>query len=246
MFIAINHTSAAITVPVWTGLSLLGNGWGLLCAIAPLLVIAPRLFYACLCAAPFATLFARAGKSLITSPRPAALIDNAQFTIVGERLDNLSMPSGHTTTAFAIAAALWFALPAARRLRHSWLLCLAAAAGLSRVAVGAHWPGDVAVGACLGLWAGMLGNALLACIVAPSPHSPTPSTASPASPARLASAALVACAVYYQLTDTLDFTENAALQLFFAGLGAVSLCALAVRIAVHYQQRNRSGVSRPR
>lgn len=243
MFIAINRACALITVPVWTGLSLLGNGWGLLCATAPLLVIAPRLFYTCLCAAPFATLFARTGKSFITSPRPAALIDNAQFTIVGERLDSLSMPSGHTTTAFAIAAALWFALPAARRLRHSWLLYLAAAAGLSRIAVGAHWPGDVAVGACLGLWAGLLGNTLLASLTI---HRPATTPPHPASPARLASAALIACAVYYQLTDTLDFTENAALQLFFAGLGAVSLCALAVQIALDYRERNRFAASRPR
>jgi len=33
--------------------------------------------------------------------------------------------------------------------------------GLSRMALGAHWPGDVVVGACLGAWAAAIGHLLL-------------------------------------------------------------------------------------
>lgn len=161
MFLAINAFCTPVAAPVWTGLSLLGNAWGILGVTAPLLVLAPRLLWAWLCAAPFAIVFARVGKALIFSPRPAALVDNAQMRIVGETLHNVSMPSGHTLTAFAVASAIYFALPPEGRRRRLWLFVLAAGTGLSRIAVGAHWPGDVAVGLCLGLFAGMLGNCLL-------------------------------------------------------------------------------------
>ena len=90
--------------PFWTGLSILGNGWGILAVTAPLLVFAPRYQWAWLCAAPFAILFARSGKFLIESPRPAAVVDPSQMRVVGELLHNVSMPSGHTLTAFAVAA----------------------------------------------------------------------------------------------------------------------------------------------
>jgi len=105
-------------------------------------------------------LFARTGKFFIESPRPAAVVDNAQMRVVGELLHNVSMPSGHTLTAFAVASGIYFALTVAQRRRHWWLLVLAAGTGLSRIAVGAHWPGDVAVGASLGLLAGLLGTSL--------------------------------------------------------------------------------------
>lgn len=110
-FVYLNTLCAGVAAPVWTGLSLLGNAWGVLGVTAPLLVMAPRLMWAWLCAAPFAIVFARVGKGLIVSPRPAAEVDNAQMRIVGEALHNVSMPSGHTLTAFAVASAIYFALP---------------------------------------------------------------------------------------------------------------------------------------
>jgi undecaprenyl-diphosphatase len=58
-----------------------------------------------------------------------------------------SFPSGHATTAFALAAVLGFVAP-------RWFypaLAFAAAIGVSRVAVGAHYTTDVVGGAILGL-----------------------------------------------------------------------------------------------
>jgi membrane-associated phospholipid phosphatase len=176
-----------------------------------------------LCAAPFAIVFARVGKSLLVSPRPAAEIDNGQMRIVGEVLHNVSMPSGHTTTAVAVASAIFFALPEAQRRRHWWILLLAACTGLSRIAVGAHWPGDVAVGISLGLLAGLLGNVLLATLparcLAPSHWT-----------LRLL-ALLVLGAVYFLLTEELDFAENLPLQRVVAAVALVSLLAFARRSA---------------
>jgi membrane-associated phospholipid phosphatase len=219
-FIYLNSLCAPVAAPVWTGFSLLGNAWGVLGVTAPLLVLAPRLLWSWLCAAPFAILFARVGKGLIESPRPAAEVDNTQMRIVGETLHNVSMPSGHTLTAFAVASAIYFALPEKGRAKHLWLFVLAAGTGLSRIAVGAHWPGDVAVGASLGLLSGMLGVQLLARMDVQH-LQPT------AWNSRLVGLLLVAT-VYTLLTEVLDFDENRPVQVALAG-GAVASLFFFVR-----------------
>lgn len=223
LFLTLNRLGAWIPAPVWAGFSLLGNGWAVLALTAPLLVLAPRLMWAWLCAAPFAAAFARFGKELLVSPRPAAELDTTQFRIVGEHLHNVSMPSGHTTTAVAVVAAIFFALPPAYRKKYWWILLLGLAAGLSRIAVGAHWPGDVAVGAALGLLAGLLGNVLLAMV-------PTRWFAVNHLAVRL-QAVLVAAAVYVLLTEQVDFAENAVAQSVLAALGIFSLLVFAIRNA---------------
>jgi membrane-associated phospholipid phosphatase len=223
MFVRMNNAFMPVAPQVWTGLSLLGNGWGVLGVTAPLLFFAPRLMWAWICAAPFAMLFARVGKAYLVSPRPAAEVDNAQIRIVGEVLHNVSMPSGHTTTAFAVAAAIYFALPPDMRRRQRWILVLAVGAGLSRIAVGAHWPGDVAVGASLGLLAGLLGNVLLAAV-------PADWFDARRGPMRLL-ALLVLCAVWVLLTEELDFAENQPFQWLLAGVASVALLAFARRSA---------------
>ena len=215
LFLTLNQWAGPIAAPFWTGLSLLGNGWGVLGVTAPLLVLAPRLMWAWLCAAPFAVVFARVGKALLESPRPAAVVDNAQMRIVGETLHNVAMPSGHTLTAFAVASAIYFALPVGARLRHSWLWVLAIGAGLSRVAVGAHWPGDVAVGASLGILAGLLGQLLLARM--------GPQHLQPRHWSLRCVALLVLVALYHLLFDQLDFAENQPLQYLLAALTTASL-----------------------
>ena len=221
MFLAINQVCMVIAAPVWTGLSMLGNAWAILGLTAPLIVLAPRLLWAWLCAAPFAIVFARGGKALLVSPRPAAEVDNAQMRIVGEVLHNVSMPSGHTLTAFAVASGIYFALPPERRWRHGWLFVLAAGAGLSRIAVGAHWPGDVAVGTSLGLLSGMLGQWLL---VRLKPKHLLPTAWS----LRLVAVLLLA-AVYHLLAEELDFEENHFMQGVLAVVAMVSLVAFAIQ-----------------
>jgi membrane-associated phospholipid phosphatase len=226
VFLAINQACLLLPAPVWTGLSLLGNAWGVLAVTSPLLVLAPRLLWAWLCAVPFAVLFARLGKGLLESPRPAAVIDNTLFRLVGEKLEVASMPSGHTLTAFAVASSLYFALDAQRRGRFVWLWLLAAAVGLSRIAVGAHWPGDVAVGACLGVLAGLLGN-LLWCRLGAEYGQ--------ARGWRLRSVAVLLAATVYVLLDApVDFAENTPLQQVLA--------ALVVAVLLRYLQVSRARV----
>ena len=226
-FLAINAFFLPVPGAIWAGLSLLGNGWGVLAVTAPLLVLSPRLMAAWLCAAPFAGLFARIGKEWIDSPRPAALLHSEQMRTVGEVLYTASMPSGHTTTAFAWTAAIYLALTTAQKKRHSWLLLLALAVGLSRIAVGAHWPGDVAVGACLGLLSALLGNTLLATLRA----QPWAALGWVSHGAKAMAGMAVAVAIYVLTTQTLDFAETLTLQHIVALWAAVSLLVLALRSA---------------
>jgi membrane-associated phospholipid phosphatase len=80
-------------------------------------------------------------------PRPAAVFDAAQITIISAKLTAHSFPSGHTVSAFSFVVA-WLALLGWRALP---IVVIAALAGFSRIAVGAHWPVDVLAGAMIGL-----------------------------------------------------------------------------------------------
>ncbi len=221
LFIALNQAFVVLPAGFWTALSLLGNAWGVLGVTAPLLLVAPRYLWAWLCAAPFAVLFARVGKALIESPRPAAVVDNTLMRIVGEPMHNVSMPSGHTLTAFAVASGIFFALPRTQRWRFAWLWLLALATGLSRIAVGAHWPGDVVVGAALGLLSGLFGQYLLA-------RLPPQALGAGHWSLRLV-AVLMLAAAYNLAVEALDFAENQGVQNALAGVIVLVLLVFVYR-----------------
>ncbi|WP_156677894.1 phosphatase PAP2 family protein [Sphingomonas profundi] len=87
-------------------------------------------------------------KLIVLRPRPDLLA----------RLDHVttsSFPSGHAANATILYVALaWLAPERHRSAALAAALVLAAAIGLSRIALAVHWPSDVAAGWCLGLaWA---------------------------------------------------------------------------------------------
>ena len=138
---------------LWEILTTLGDGRVQLALLLPFCLRYPRVFWALFVGAILAALISRGFKFWLPLPRPAAVLDASQITIIGARLKAQSFPSGHTVTAFSFVVA-WLALAGWRALP---LLALAALAGFSRIAVGAHWPVDVLAGALIGLVGGWLG-----------------------------------------------------------------------------------------
>jgi len=84
-------------------------------------------------------------KRLIGRVRPS-VVGPFAYVPFSWRPDYASMPSGHATTAFAVAVAFGVLWPRARPLL--WLYALVIAA--SRVIIAAHYPSDVIAGACVG------------------------------------------------------------------------------------------------
>ena len=102
-------------------------------------------------------------KRLVRRPRPYRALDGVdardrQF-MGDEVFDPHSFPSGHTSTAFAIATSLSLSYP-------EWYvaapaLAWAGAVGVSRVWHGVHYPSDVLVGAGVGAGAAFVVHLLL-------------------------------------------------------------------------------------
>jgi undecaprenyl-diphosphatase len=147
-----NHTPRSRTVDRFLGgLSFwFSGGWGWILGVGALL--------------PFQTRWAVKGLKLITLPiwvtgliveypvkkyfrRRRPFIDIVRAIVVGKKPGNWSFPSGHSATAFAGARMMARLLP---RWRSLWYT-VAGLVGLSRIYVGAHYPGDVVSGSVIGL-----------------------------------------------------------------------------------------------
>jgi membrane-associated phospholipid phosphatase len=165
VFLAINAKAAELMPGAfWMSATLLGDTVVVFCAMAPLLLWRAQVVLALLAAVPLGGLASVALKHYFAGPRPGRVLDPTTFHVVGSVLDgHNSFPSGHTITAFAAAGAVCACLWASRQWpRDRWVtvlaLVLAALVGVSRVAVGAHWPWDVLGGAGVG-WLSGLGGA---------------------------------------------------------------------------------------
>lgn len=215
LFRLVNTQTQQLPNIFWVFFNMLGNGWGVFALLCPLLVLAPRALLATLCAGAFAGVLSRTLKLSLQFPRPASVLDPTSFHIVGNPLTSLAMPSGHTLTAFALATALYFSIPLARREYGLWLFVLAALSGLARVAVGAHWPADVFAGASIGIFSGMLGATL-------AQRLPARLLTPQAWPLRVASAGAALC-IYVLLADRLDFDETRPFQYLAAAVATIGL-----------------------
>ncbi len=167
-FLTLNHLAAGWPPGFWEWLTVLGDAR---LAIALSLFFSlrhPRLFWALILAALVATAFTHGLKPWVSAGRPPAVLPLDSFHLIGPALRKSSFPSGHTVTAAVLlGVGLCFVKGVLARLL---LVALAVTVGVSRVAVGVHWPVDVAAGltggwlsAWLGLglsqrWQGAAGN----------------------------------------------------------------------------------------
>lgn len=115
---------------------------------AALASLGQRAFFV-LCCNAAAGIAAQILKHVLARARPRLMDQLGPFHFDLFALDAVyaSFPSGHATTAFATATALSLLAP-----RWRWPLFLfAAAIGVARVALGAHYPSDVIAGAFVGV-----------------------------------------------------------------------------------------------
>ncbi|WP_394204463.1 phosphatase PAP2 family protein [Shewanella waksmanii] len=145
-FHALNQLGSYI--PDWLLLSITDIGEGLTAGALMLicLIYRPHWLFKVLAASALCMISVYCFKTYFDAPRPPALVDVSH--IVGRAEYERSFPSGHTTTAFAFAGVVW--LMAKNWTTKCLILTLAFMVAFSRIAVGAHWPEDVAFGAILG------------------------------------------------------------------------------------------------
>lgn len=159
IFLAINHALSGMPI-FWHNLTTLGDALVVFPLLSFLLLRNSRMWAALIGSIPLATLLSVLGKKAISMPRPASILELDQFNVVGGAVSaHTSLPSGHTITIFtsltAIACVLWFEKKTRYPVLWVSLLFLGASlVALSRVAVGAHWPADLVLGAIFGMFAG--------------------------------------------------------------------------------------------
>ncbi|ASP40034.1 hypothetical protein CHH28_15740 [Bacterioplanes sanyensis] len=147
LFIQLNALTATLPDWLWANLTLLADT---LWAVAALLIAAsyrPRLLGQALLVLLVGGLIVHLGKAGFDAARPAKVLAEDAFHIIGPTLKHHSFPSGHAFTAMAAAGLLAMTFTRFAAI----ILVVGLAAAVSRVAVGAHWPLDVLVGGGLGL-----------------------------------------------------------------------------------------------
>ena len=137
-----------------------GDGW-LWAAIGIALLLSgdPQRFHAVeagACAVAVGIVIFHKIKRVVGRVRPRDIEPHCWACIVTR--DRFSFPSGHSTTAFAVALALGSFYPEARPL----LLVLAANVAISRVIVGMHFLSDVLVGSGMGALLGFIAYWIMA------------------------------------------------------------------------------------
>lgn len=160
-FVAVQQVTAALPDTAWSMITLCGTGVVAFALLSPTLARQPRWYAAGLAAAGIAGLYSNGAKRFFGLPRPASVLDPGHLHVIGETLRANTFPSGHSVTAFTLAAILVFA---SRRplATAAWIVPVATLIALSRIAVGAHWPADLAAGAAGGWVSGALGVMIIA------------------------------------------------------------------------------------
>ena len=161
LFLFLNHLFATPFLTwFFSRITWLGNGWTQIFLVVPVMVLFSREkfkshFAAILLTTLVSGFLVTAMKVAVDRPRPPEHFADRQEEIhTPEGLPvSRSFPSGHTQTAFATAGYLSFLYP----LLSPVLLALAVLVGLSRIALGVHFPLDVLAGAVIGIGSAAVG-----------------------------------------------------------------------------------------
>ena len=163
-----NNALQILPSEIWHNITYLGDALILIPLLSFICLVNTRMWAAMFGAVPLACALSHLGKSFFAIPRPAAVLEHQQFTIIGDTLTAYtSFPSGHTITIFTAISAMVFVLLREAKISEQhktyWIylsLMVATVVAISRVAVGAHWPADLAFGAIIGTISGLSGEYL--------------------------------------------------------------------------------------
>jgi len=130
--------------------------------VSLLFVYAPRVWEALLPGLLVSVALSASLKKLFAVPRPARVLEDDSFIIVGKKLAAMnSTPSGHSISIFVVLTVLLFAfMPQKTASKVIWafvVIALGLLLASTRVGVGAHWPLDVVTGCAVGCISGILG-----------------------------------------------------------------------------------------
>lgn len=144
LFLTLNMLGPATSDWLWANITVLGDGMVAFALCLPLWRRRPDLLWAVLFLAIFGTLWVHGLKPVIDVARPPAVLDG-EVHVIGREYKAHSFPSGHATTAFAVAGLLTLGI--ASRAWAAASVALATVVALSRAVVGVHWPLDILAGA---------------------------------------------------------------------------------------------------
>ncbi|MBI5513424.1 MAG: phosphatase PAP2 family protein [Deltaproteobacteria bacterium] len=150
LFLTVNHLLPPALARCFVAFTVLGKEVMPLFFLALLVVTRKERFRRalwCLASVLASELFAQVAKHLVRRVRPWVALADRDVHVFWTHEAGFSFPSGHTTAAWALATAVTVHWP---RLGFV-ALPLATLVGVSRVVVGAHYPGDVAAGMVLGM-----------------------------------------------------------------------------------------------
>ncbi len=190
----------------------------------------PRVFWSLILAAVIAIVCSRGLKELFDTARPPAVLAADVFNLIGPAHQRASFPSGHSVTA-----GVFFGVLVYHARRVEWrvlLLMIAVLVGLSRVAVGVHWPVDVAAGLTIGALAAWVGGRLAARWPGPATHAGV----------HIAAVSIAALLALRLLFDDGGY-HQAALMLRLLGLAAIMSALSQYLLSPLALDRRRSGFS---
>jgi len=150
LFFFFNGLPALTGPALWAHVTILGDGLVSAVLLLPWIRKHPERVWGGLLGAVLMVVILRAFKELLSLPRPLGVLPEEMVTVIGPGHRRSSFPSGHAAT-FALWAGVW-AFSTRRRVLFLLPMALALLVGISRMAVGVHWPTDVLGGLALG-WA---------------------------------------------------------------------------------------------
>lgn len=143
-FLLLNDIGVHTGDTIWAQLTILGDTVVALALCLPLWRRRGDLMWALAIGAVLSTLWVHGIKPLVSIDRPPAVLGDLVH-VIGPAHRRHAFPSGHATTAFAVAGL--YALGLRTRLAFVLAVTIAVLAALSRSVVGVHWPLDILAGA---------------------------------------------------------------------------------------------------